>query len=312
MAGNLPLSGGVEFEIIRDLVARWGEWARGIGSDCATLDVPPGQQLVASTDASVDGVHFRRAWLTAREIGYRAAIAAWSDIAAAAANPLGMLVVLGVPPECRALVSEIGDGIGEAARTVGAPILGGDLTVSTELMLTMTVLGSAARPLTRGGAHVGDRVYVTGTFGGPRKAVEAWSSGRTPADDLRARFARPAARIREAQWLAAHGAAAGVDVSDGVAADLAHVAEASGVRMTIDLDRLPRWPGVSAIEAAGSGEEYELAITAPVAIETTAFAREFSLPLTHIGDVVAGAPGLEVRLAGARIDPIAGYDHFSR
>jgi thiamine-monophosphate kinase len=311
-AGHLPLIGGGEFALIRDLLSGWGDAARGVGSDCATIDVPSGERLVVSTDTSVEGVDFRREWLTGHEIGYRAAAGAWSDIAAAAAKPLGMLVALAVPTDLVTLVPEIGEGIGEVARLVGAPIVGGDLSTGGELVLTITVLGSAARPLTRGGARIGDRVYVTGTLGGPRKALDAWLSGDAPDESARARFARPVPRLREAQWLAARGVLSAIDVSDGVVGDLAQMAAASEVHLIIDLDRLPAWSGASPTDAAASGEEYELAFSSPVPIDVAAFSREFALPLTQIGEAVAGAPGIDVLLAGRRVDPVPGYDHFSR
>jgi thiamine-monophosphate kinase len=176
----------------------------------------------------------------------------------------------------------------------------------------MTVLGTAAQPLTRAGARPGDRVYVTGTLGGPWTALRRWERGETPDAASRARFARPEARVREARWLAARGMSAAVDVSDGLVADLGHIAAASGTRLTIDLDRVPRWPGISAIDAGASGEEYELAFTAPVTIDAVAFAREFALPVTQIGTVAAGPPGIDALVEGRRVDPIPGYDHFSR
>jgi thiamine-monophosphate kinase len=306
------MAGGAEFEIIRSLAERWGDLARGLGSDCAVLDIPAHHRLLASTDTTVEGLHFQTSWLTPREIGYRAGMGAWSDLAAAAAAPIGALVAISAPQHWVAALPDLADGLGEAARGVGAPIVGGDTTGGPALVLTLTVLGSALQPLTRAGARPGDRVYVTGTLGGPRAALLAWERGESPDPLTRARFARPAARLREAQWLAARGTTAAVDISDGLIGDAGHLAAASGVRVAIDLDRVPRWPGVSALDAAASGEEYELVVTASVVIDSVAFAREFALPITQIGEVVAGAPGVDARLEGRRVDPIPGYDHFSR
>ncbi|MFL5606761.1 MAG: AIR synthase related protein, partial [Gemmatimonadaceae bacterium] len=98
---NIPLGPGAEFDAIRDMLAQWGDRARGIGDDAATLDVPRGEMLVASTDASVEGVHFMRDWLSPGEIGGRAAAAALSDLAAMAARPLGLLLAFGVPDDWR-------------------------------------------------------------------------------------------------------------------------------------------------------------------------------------------------------------------
>jgi thiamine-monophosphate kinase len=309
---HLALGPGAEFDLVRALAGRWGSVARGLGDDCAVLDVPAGERVVVSTDTTVEGVHFRPAWLTPREIGYRAAMGAWSDLAAAAATPIGALLALSIPQQWVASMPDLADGIGEAGRLVGAPVVGGDTTAGTTLVITMTVLGTAAHPLTRAGAQPGDRVYVTGTLGGPWAAIRAWERSETPDGSSRARFARPEARLREARWLAARGISAAIDISDGLVGDLGHIAAASSVRVVIDLDCVPRWPGVAAVDAGASGEEYELALTSPVAIDSVAFAREFALPLTQIGNVVAGPPTVDVLVDGHRVDPIPGYDHLSR
>src|SRR4051812_39417415 len=128
MPDHSRLAGGAEFDTIRALLARWGAAARGIGDDAAILDVPRGDSLVASVDATVEGRHFRDAWLTPREIGYRAAIAAMSDLAAMAAHPLGMLLALALPARWRSNVDALADGLGDAAREHAVPIVGGNIT----------------------------------------------------------------------------------------------------------------------------------------------------------------------------------------
>jgi thiamine-monophosphate kinase len=307
-----PLASGREFDAIRDLLERWGPRAHGIGDDAAVLDIPPGEQLVVSTDSSVENVHFRRTWLTAREIGYRATVAGLSDLAAMASTPRGILVTLAIPDAWRSALGEIGEGIGEAAHDAGAPIIGGDLTTASELSIAITVLGSAPSPIRRSGARPGDRIWVTGTFGGPGHALRDLMKGREPAPGARARFAHPVPRIREARWLAARGANAAIDVSDGVASDAMHIAAASGVQIVLDLDRLPRVEGVEALQAAASGEEYELLLALPPSAAVHDFEASFRLPLTEIGRVVAsGDPGVETRMGGISVAPPRGYDHFS-
>jgi thiamine-monophosphate kinase len=312
---HAALGPGREFDLVRRLIARWGPLAQGIGDDAAVLDVPAGQRLVVSTDASVEDVHFRRAWLTPREIGRRAAVSALSDLAAMAAAPLGVVVAIALPDVWRAAIDELADGIGDAVRECGATIVGGDLTRATELSITLTVLGAAAAPLGRGGARAGDAVYVTGVLGGPLLALRAWERGDEPAAADRARFAGPVARLAEARWLADRGATALVDVSDGLAADLGHVAAASGVRLRVDADRLPRADGAGALEAAASGEEYELALTAPADLDADAFVAALGTRLTRIGIVEAcGAgerPGVVLEQGGRRVDLPGGHDHFT-
>ena len=180
MTVSIALGPGREFDIIRGLLTRWGDRARGIGDDAVTLDVPPGERLVVSTDSSVEGVHFKREWLTPREIAYRATAAALSDLAAMAATPLGILVALALPESWLEEVTELGDGIGDAVRLGETHVVGGDLTAGRELSLGITVLGSAAAPLERRGARPGDGVYVTGRLGGPLAALRAASVTLTP------------------------------------------------------------------------------------------------------------------------------------
>ena len=180
MSDTIPLGPGREFDVIRDLVRRWGASARGIGDDAAILDIPAGNRLVASTDATVENVHFRREWLTPAEIGYRAATAALSDLAAMAAMPIAMLVAMSVPERWREHLGEIAEGIGDASRSFSAPITGGNLTAGAELSLTVTVLGYASHPLARDSVQLGDSLYVTGTLGGPARALAAWQAGREP------------------------------------------------------------------------------------------------------------------------------------
>lgn len=315
MSESVALGPGGEFDIIRDLVRRWGSAARGIGDDAAVLEVPAGERLVVSTDAAVENVHFRRAWLTPFEIGYRAATAALSDLAAMAALPLGMLVAMSVPERWRAELGDVADGIGAASRDAGAPIVGGNLTAADELALITTVLGHAARPLARSGARVGDALYVTGLLGGSRSALDALAAGGVPSPEARARLVAPRARIREAAWLAAHGATAAIDVSDGLVADAGHLAAASGVTVCIELDAIPTLSGVTPLVAASSGEEYELLIASSAAMPEHEFAREFGLPLTRVGVVQRDTPGeprVRVRSRGVFVDLPRGHDHFSR
>ena len=312
MSDETPLGPGGEFELIRTMISRWGDRARGIGDDAAVLRPPPGEQLVLSTDTSLEDVHFRREWLSPEEIGWRAAAAALSDLAAMAAKPLGVLVAIALPRQCIDDLGALAEGIAAAASASGAPIIGGDLTSGERLMITVSVAGSTAKPLRRSGARPGDTVWVTGQLGGPALAVAAWREGRQPTPEARARFARPVPRIREAQWLAAAGATAGIDISDGLGGDAAHLAAASGVRLTIDVDTVPQAPGADVSTAQRSGEEYELLVTTRKPFDAAAFQSDFGLPLTQIGTVEEGDAGVDLLIGGERVASPAGYDHFSK
>jgi thiamine-monophosphate kinase len=306
---NLDLGPGKEFDLVRILLAEWGKAAQRIGDDAAVLDVPVGERLVVSTDTSVEGVHFSRDWLNSFEIGYRATAASLSDLAAMAARPLGILIALTLPEGNKQEAREIATGIREGASAVLCPIVGGDLSSGKDLSLTITALGSASRPLARSGASVGQRVYVTGRLGGPAAAVRAWRAGKEPTDSDRARFANPVPRIEPAIGLSDRGATSGIDISDGLIADVGHIAAASGVCIEIDADRIPRVNGVTPLEAASSGEEYEIVVTAPE-IDTSQFSDEFGLDLTEIGRVVAGSSGIVLLQGGERITAPPGFDHF--
>jgi thiamine-monophosphate kinase len=296
------------------MLSRWGALAHGVGDDAALLDVPAGSRLVVSTDTSVENVHFKRDWLSADEIAYRAAAAALSDLAAMGATPLGMVIALTLTERWRAQIFELADGFAAASRELCAPIVGGDLTKGSELCIGVTVLGSVDRALTRSGAQAGDTLWVTGRLGGALLALRALEEGTAPDPAHRDRFARPVPRLREGRWLAANGATAAIDCSDGAAADVSHLAAASGARIILDFDRLPLMPGATAQDAAQSGEEYELLVTAPATLDHGAFEREFGVPLTAIGHVesagTAGA-GVETRDGAQRVPLPRGHRHFS-
>lgn len=311
---HLMMGPGREFDAVRALLDQWGTAAVGIGDDCAVLDVPTGSRLVVSTDSTVEDVHFRRAWLTPEEIGWRAATAALSDLAAMGATPIGVLLAITVPAAWRNSLTAIADGVARATAGARAPIVGGDVSTGDRLSLGVTVLGHAARPLTRSGARAGDTLYVTGRLGGPAAALAAWERGAAPHAADRARFAHPEARIAAGEWLAARGATAAIDISDGLAGDAAHVAAASAVRFVLDLDHVPALGSHSVLDALVSGEEYELLVAAPAdAVDTAAFAAAMGgLELTAVGRVEESDRGAVVAERGGEPVPLPGtHDHFA-
>jgi thiamine-monophosphate kinase len=310
----MKLGSGGEFDLIRALAERWGPLAVGLGDDASVVTAPRGEKLVVSTDAAVEGIHFRRDWMSLRDIGYRATAAALSDLAAMAAAPLGVLVAFTTRADTAKELLEVADGIGAAVRAADTVIAGGNLSAGPFLGITTTVIGSAFSPLTRRGARVGDTVYVTGRLGGPAAATRALAGGADPRRDHRARFVAPSPRIREARWLAVRGASAAIDISDGLSRDAEHLAVASEVSLQVDVERVPMLDGATSDEALGGGEEYELLVTAAEPFDESAFASAFSIPLTRIGSVIAPSAAPEVILlrGGKRVAAPLGYDHFSR
>ncbi len=310
MSRHVTMGPGREFDAVRALLERWGPTAVGVGDDGAVLDVPAGSRLVVSTDTTVESVHFLEGWLTPQEIGWRAAMAALSDLAAMGATPIGALLALTVPQRWRTALGALAQGLGDAAAHSRAPIVGGDVTDGDRLALAITALGHATHPLPRSGARAGDTLYVTGRLGGPGAALRAWQRREALPEWARERFARPVARIGAGEWFAAHGAHAAIDLSDGLAGDVAHLAAASDVRCVLDLDAVPCIASVDVEDALASGEEYELLVAAP-AIDVAAFtAAHDGLPLTAIGRIERGA-GVAATRGGAAVSLPPAFDHFA-
>jgi thiamine-monophosphate kinase len=317
------LGPGHEFDRIRRIAEALGPKARGLGDDCALIPEGLGT-LVLSTDISVEGVHFRLDWLTPREVGWRAAAAALSDLAAEGAETVGILTAVTVPDAGDdSMLVEISAGLGEAVAAVGGVVLGGDLSGGPRWSIAVTVVGRAERPVTRAAARPGDGLWVTGALGGARAGLEALLRGDPPADDARRAFARPEPRIVAGRWLAAHGARAMLDLSDGLAGDVAHLAAASDVAIHLELDAVPVAPaaiaearrlGISFQQfAAEGGEDFELLVVLPPdfsAAEVVAFERAAGIALTRIGEVRRGS-GVRAELVGRSLE-LRGYDHFRR
>jgi thiamine-monophosphate kinase len=311
---HLAMGEGAEFDRIRKLLSHFGSQAEGIGDDAAVLRIPPGEQLVASVDVAVEAVHFRAGWLEPDEIAWRAMHAALSDLAAMGATPRGVLLSWTLPPDRLQWLDAIAKGSAAAARAAEVPIVGGNLSKGDTLTLSTTVMGSAAHPVSRAGAQVGDRCYVTGRLGGPLAALRAWLAGTQPSAAARERFAHPVARLREGRWLAGAGATAIIDISDGLLADAGHLAAASGVTLAFASALVPVHPDSVHADAISSGEEYELLITAP-SIDCAQFERELGTTLTAIGEVryAEGAPRVQfdTPIDISRVDSPRGHDHFS-
>ncbi|MEP6765323.1 MAG: thiamine-phosphate kinase [Gemmatimonadaceae bacterium] len=305
---NSAMGPGAEFDSIRAMLAEWGEFAEGIGDDAAVLSVPAGMQLLVSTDAAVEDVHFRRKWISARDAGARAATAAFSDLAAMGATANAILVSLVVPTIWREHIREFATGIKATVASVNARIVGGNISRGASFSCTLTVIGYSAKPVRRSGAQIGDALYVTGKLGGPAAAVAAWERSEQPADWARQRFLAPVARVREGQWLAAHGAHAMIDISDGLAADARHLSAASAVQCVVGPELVPRFESVSVQDALAAGEEYELLVALPANRGeeiATDFRRQFEIEFTLVGMVEA------VQESAARVELPVGHDHFS-
>ena len=305
---------------------------RGIGDDCAVLRPANGHDLLVTTDTQEEGVHFRRDWSTPEDIGWRCLAVNVSDIAAMGGVPLGAVVALSLPETLAvAFVEAMYDGMNTLAEAYDCPIIGGNISKSTErLSVTITVLGSTPQGTAayRASGCAGDAIWVTGELGGAKAGLEALIHPQAviglPTDTVLARYRRPRPRLREALFLRQHGARSLIDLSDGLSSDLAHVCEASGVGAQLHAEDIPvgdetrrvaRALGLDVLTMAlHGGEDFELCLTAPpdaAAPLEQGFRHQFNCPLTCIGTIQAGA-GVTLRHPDGREESLAagGYDHF--
>jgi thiamine-monophosphate kinase len=304
----------------------------GSGDDAAIT--VPGGATATSVDAIVEGVHFRREDAGLEKVGRKALSTALSDLAAMGAESGEAYVVLGAPAELREEdFDALLDGLLGVASSTGTTLAGGDLTRAPVLSLAVTVVGHASKAtdlITRAGAEPGDLLVVTGEIGGAAAGrhllddtgLAAAVSGTT-AEALRRRQSDPTPRLRTGRGLAAAGARAMIDLSDGLAGDAGHLARASAVALRIDAGALPIAKGVAEIAAAAGldplqlavsgGEDYELlAALAPESLgeASTRLGEAEETTLTPIGEVEAGE-GVEIRLPGGELLEVQGYDHLA-
>ncbi len=304
--------------------------AVGSGDDAAVTIA--GGAEVTSVDMLVDGIHFRRATASPRAIGHKALAAALSDLAAMGAPACEAYVQLGRPSDLEVdQCLELADGLAQLAADLGVEIPGGDVVAAPQLILALTVVGTldtAGDAVLRSAARPGEVVCVTGELGAAGAGLlllerPELASGLDAAvgEALHRRQLEPMPRIAAGVALAGAGASAMIDLSDGLGIDAGHLARASGVRLEVELERLPVANGVAEVAiaagrdrfdlAAGAGEDYELLATLPRShVERAVAAVEAAgSVLTVIGDVSAGA-GLALRDAAGSERIPAGFDHF--
>ncbi len=307
----------------------------GIGDDAAVVEAGTGS-TVLTTDMLVEGVHFERASISARDLGAKSIVVNLSDIAAMAASPRYAMVSLGIPADVEAAwVMELFGGMRAACDEYALTLVGGDTNRADAVVIAVAVVGevSPGHAVTRSGAGPGDLVVVTGSLGAaaggfllsrihPSKLAQALTEpwGRELLDAQ----ARPVARVGEGQSLAQAGATAMMDLSDGLAKDLSRLCDASGVGARVELSRVPvsealrRAAGFLEVDplelALAGGEDYELLAT----IDLTNLERarndlheRFGVTLTDVGVIIDD--GLVAVDAQGRESPLEpkGWDHFA-
>jgi thiamine-monophosphate kinase len=303
----------------------------GSGDDAAvTL---PGGATATSVDALIDGVHFHRSRATPTQIGRKALATALSDLAAMGAEPGEAYVAVGIPPDLdEEACLELVDGMVALAAETDTTLAGGDVTRAPVLTLAVTVVGHASSPerlVSRAGAQPGDALVLSGELGAAAAGLllldhpELASAVPDPtAEHLRLRQLDPAPRLATGRALAAAGARAMIDLSDGLGGDAGHLAAASGVGLRINAGALPLANGVAEVAAAAGrdplelavsgGEDYELLAALPPARlgdATAAIGRAAETTLTQVGEACEGE-GVEIRLpGGGNVNP-RGFDQL--
>lgn len=306
-----------EFGLIARVTARLGKGPSclvGPGDDAAVVVASDGR-VVASTDVLVEGHHFRRDWSSARDVGHRAAAANLADIAAMGAEPTALLVALCAPPTLEAAwVEELADGLSAECALIGASVVGGDTSASPTLTIAVTALGTLAGrdPVLRSGARPGDVVAFAGRLGYAAAGYTVLSRGfRTPKVLVEA-HRRPHVRYAAGPQAAQLGATSMIDVSDGLVADLTHVAAASGVAIDVRRDAFEVPAQMRDAASALGVDPYTWILTGG---EDHAFAATFP-PDTELPDgwtvvgSVSEAGDTAVTVDGQQLRGPAGWEHF--
>ena len=321
-----------EFDLIQTYFTRPARRARlGVGDDCALIDVPAGMEVAVSTDMLVEGVHFL-AGTDAQRLGHKTLAVNLSDLAAMGATPRYATLAIALPTVDQSWLAAFSRGFFMIADVHDVELMGGD-TTRGPLNVCVTLLGEvpAGTAVKRSGAQAGDEVWVSGTLGDAALGL-AYLLGQRSLTPAQAEYAVSRLEVptpRVTLGIALRGiASAMLDLSDGLAGDLRHIAQACGLDAVIEADALPfstqLAPAFAAMTqeqrlhlAAGGGDDYELCFTAPVALHRAvrAAAARCGVAVTKIGRMTSrrGALGA-VLIDDAKGNPcaptVSGYDHF--
>lgn len=303
------------------------EWSVAIGDDCAVRPLGPGRHELLTQDLLLERAHFlpgnSKHWET---IGWKALVVNLSDIAAMGGKPVGAVIGLGLPKRAKLTEVEVlYRGLARAARRFSCPIVGGDTNRSpSDWMIAVTVIGETRRrPLLRSAARAGDSLWVTGELGGAALAWRAQQKKKPVPEEVRRRLDLPIPRLDWGAHLSAFGkVGALIDLSDGLAGDLGHIASASRVAFEVDLNSLPKPRGFAGLcERVGAdplnmaiegGEDYELLFTLRQGCEEAFrnYARRKGMSVTCIGRARRGSGIAWLEKGRKRARPFGGFRHF--
>jgi thiamine-monophosphate kinase len=308
-----------EFDVIRRLSGLLppapDEVVVPIGDDCAVVRIGD-RTWAAASDMLVEGRHFK-GWAAPEDVGYKAVAVNVSDVAAMGGTPRFVLVSGAAPDPETAL--GVFAGVAEACRDFGLYPLGGDTTGADAITIDVAILGELeAPPVLRSGARPGHLLAVTGELGASAAGLLALEEGVDGFEGLKGRLLRPRPRVDAGRAAARLGVGAMIDLSDGLASDVRHVCERSGVGCAVELDRLPvsddtRELAISlgrdpCVLAAGGGEDYELLISAPEQV-LGSLVGAVEVPVTVVGEVTES--GIAFRRGGETVEDLSGWDHFA-
>lgn len=311
---HATLADAGEFGLIAALTQRFEQGPLvfvGPGDDAAVVRMPRGH-VVVSTDLLVEGRHFRREWSSARDIGRRAIAQNLSDVNAMGGTTTALTIGLAAPGELPVQwVLDLADGMAEEAGVVGASIVGGDLSAADQIVLAVTVLGACDQaPVRRSGAQPGDILALAGRQGWSAAGLAVLTRGFRSPRILVDAFARPEPPYAAGPAAAAAGATAMIDISDGLVADVGHLADDSGVAIDVESKTLDITDAMRSVGSAlgadplsfvlGGGEDHALVATFPAA-------STLPEPFRRIGTVSAGAG---VTVDGASYDGPTGHRHY--
>jgi thiamine-monophosphate kinase len=290
---------------------------KGIGDDCAVLRVPPGHELLVTTDFTIEKVHFRRDWHRPDVVGRRCLARGLSDIAAMGGEPRAAFLSLALASDVpQKWVDRFFTGLLGLANECKVPLAGGDTAESpVGIQADIVVVGSVpkGKAVLRSGARVGDQIYVTGELGGSAAALAHLAAGRTMGPESAAHF-RPKPRLAVGEWLRRQGVpSAMIDVSDGLSTDLAHICDESHVGAEIEAEAIPRArvtqkeQPVALDLALHGGEDYELLFTSSKNVP----ARVAGVRVTRIGRIMEERK-MRVLDADGRAQKLEaqGWEHF--